>query len=120
MARLGTGPHGKALEHVEAALTYLDTRKAGDIGRAVRRLEIAAQLLGDRELQAWAGFQLGRLEHTLKVIETDEKDPQKRFEELHNEIVNSHKINATPQEIVTRVMASGGGFASVENIEQWL
>ena len=103
----------KALELVEEAL--LHAKKPYWVSTAVRKLEVVAELINDDNLRGWCRFNLGHRRQVLPERAKDE-DVMNYIDKL-NDALEKNGLRMEPTEIFVRLEPSGGGFASIEFIE---
>jgi competence ComEA-like helix-hairpin-helix protein len=106
---------GKAIALVEEALQALQTRKPFSVSTAVRKLEVVAELIGDTKLKAWCHSNLGHRRQLLPDKE-DGEDVGKYVDRLRP-ILAANGMAFQPTEMLARIDKSGGGFESIEFIE---
>jgi DNA uptake protein ComE-like DNA-binding protein len=112
-----TGVHAKCRELSLEALESLQSTKPRAVSVAVRKLEICARLLGDEQLQRWCSFHLGTYAYQIPKApsEVDVDYVSKVVDE-----VRDLKVPLSSQEVRARLGNSGGGFESIEFIEETL
>ena len=107
---------GMALSLVKEAIDALQARSPNSTSTAIRKLQTAATLIGDKDLATWCDFQLGKLYYLNKCKDEDlEVYISRIYEQLQK-----HKIPFTVEELDPRVSEAGGGFSSIEFIEDIL
>ena len=100
------------------ALQHLQSIKIGELSAALRKLELIARLTNDKTLLRWCKFHFGKYEYEFLPLKKGDADKEyadqviKKIEEL--------KIPVSFQEIIPRILDSGGGFKSIETIEHIL
>ncbi len=109
---------GNALRLVKEAIDALQARSSNSTSTAVRKLQTAASLIGDKDLVTWCDFQLGKLNLYLATIDQDE-DPKVYFSRICSQL-KERKIPFTVEELIPRLDKAGGGFSSIEFIEDIL
>ena len=100
------------------ALQHLQSIKIGELSAAIRKLELIARLTNDKPLLRWCKFHFGEYEYEFLPLKKGEVD-----QEYANQVVKKIKklkIPVSSQEIIPRLSDSGGGFNSIETIEQIL
>ena len=110
--------HNKCAELAAEALTHLQTIKVGELSTAIRKIELVARLTDDKQLLRWCKFQLGGYSHQFPPFPAQGVD-QNYADEVIKKITEL-KIPLSNQEILHRFSESGGGFKSIESIEQTL
>jgi len=113
-----TTKHSKSLALLEEVLESLQKRPGGYLTSAIRKLELVAELTGDRKLGAWCDFHLGRYRLLLPRQESDE-DLSDYVERLIAKL-RELKVELPLDELVDRLGKSGGGLQSIEYIEDRL
>lgn len=111
---MSSGVHGECLGLVRDALDAIQNGKQGNVSLSIRKLELCAQLLDDKKLKKWCKFQLGGF---VSVLPSSEELDDEYITELGSKI-QEYDIPITNEEIVPRLRVSGGGFNSIEFIEQ--
>lgn len=107
---------GMALLLVKEAIDALHARSQNSTSTAVRKLQTAASLIDNKDLATWCDFQLGKLYYLSKCKDEDlEVYISRIYEQLQK-----HKIPCTVEELDPRVSEAGGGFSSIEFIEDIL
>jgi DNA uptake protein ComE-like DNA-binding protein len=91
--------------------------KPGSVSRAVCKLELCARLLQDEKLLKWCKFHLGW--YTDKLPPQEETVTQKDADEAVNAVAKIG-ISLSTQEILHRLGQFGGGFQSIEFVEETL
>ena len=109
---------GMALRLVKEAIDALQARSPNSTSTAVRKLQTAAFLIDNKDLVAWCDFQLGKLNLYLATIDQDE-DPKVYFSRICSQL-KERKIPFTVEELIPRLDKAGGGFSSIEFIEDIL
>ncbi|MDE0088521.1 MAG: helix-hairpin-helix domain-containing protein [Candidatus Poribacteria bacterium] len=109
---------GMALHLVKEAIDALQARSPNSTSTAVRKLQTAAFLVDNKDLVAWCDFQLGKLNLYLATIDQDE-DPKVYFSRIRSQL-KERKIPFTVEELIPRLDKAGGGFSSIEFIEDIL
>ncbi|HEX2069054.1 MAG TPA: helix-hairpin-helix domain-containing protein, partial [Actinomycetota bacterium] len=104
--------YAKSLALVEDALQELQ-KKQRSVASVVRKLELCAAILDDRELQEWCAFHLGAYASKLKPVKGDDREGMDRL----TKAVQDLPFEWTSEEVSARVLSSGGGFLSIEIIE---
>lgn len=122
VARSGKGPgltgvNIKCRELSLQALEALQSGKPRAASTAVRKLETCARLLQNEELIKWCALQLG--EYTYQLPEFDREDQEGSVDRLMSKL-QELQITYTTQEIIPRLYESGGGFESIEFVEEAL
>ena len=107
---------GNALRLVKEAIDALQARSPNSTSTAVRKLQTAAYLIDNKDLAIWCDFQLGKLDHLSKRKNEDRKVYISRIYAQLQE----HKIPFTVEELGPRAIEAGGGFSSIEFIEDIL
>lgn len=109
--------HSKCDTLAQEALAILQSNKLGELSTALRKIELCARLIDDKGLINWCKFHFGAL------IQKLPKQPDIAGEKYIHELVislNKLEIQYTPDEINARIGESGGGFNSIEFIENAL
>ncbi|OGL45212.1 MAG: hypothetical protein A2161_21375 [Candidatus Schekmanbacteria bacterium RBG_13_48_7] len=108
--------HYKCAELALEALNHLQSLKIGKLSSAIRKIELIARLTDDKPLLRWCEFQLGEYQHQFMQILEKGIDE----EAVNIIIIKIEELNIplTHQEIFTRLTKAGGGFKSIESIEQ--
>lgn len=109
--------HGKCAQLSSEALMQLQESKVGNVYSAVRKLELCARLINDKNLLKWCNYHLGA--YSNKLPHPQETVDQEYANKVVTEIVKL-KIPVDEQEIITRLGESGGGFSSIEFVENTL
>ncbi|HEX2739416.1 MAG TPA: hypothetical protein VHM69_03135, partial [Rubrobacter sp.] len=81
---------------------------------AIRKLEVCAHLLGDKDLQRWCTFHLGGYVYRLP------RAPSELSSDCAEKVISKLvelKVPFDTEEIFPRFGTSGGGFESIEFIE---
>jgi DNA uptake protein ComE-like DNA-binding protein len=121
----------EAIQLLKETLNELDKPK-GSVAAAVRMLRRAASAVGETDVQTWCDFQLGESRYTwplsrlVKAVETNQATPsaanQKTLEEARVAVreagIDLTGRHITDEEFNVKWNLSGGGFASVDFIEQ--
>ena len=107
-----------ALHLVKEAIDALHARSPNSTSTAVRKLQTAAFLIDNKSLAAWCDFQLGKLDPYLASIGEDE-DINVYLSRLYSQL-KEHKTPFTLEELLPRGDQAGGGFSSIEFIEDTL
>ena len=111
------GTHAKCQELCWEALETLQITKTGAVSSAVRKLQVCAHLLDDKKLKKWCSFQLGEFVYKLPTESGELND------NYVNEVISKLKELGIPfsiEEVAPRLGNSGGGFESIEFIEEVL
>jgi competence ComEA-like helix-hairpin-helix protein len=85
------------------------------VSTAIRKLELCARLLNDDRLSKWCAFHLGAYAHELPY------PPRKltaKYERQVKSAIAELNIPVSEQEILYRLGKAGGGFESIEWIEE--
>lgn len=109
--------HNKCAELAAEALSHLQSIKIGELSVAVRKIELIARLTDDKPLLRWCKFQLGEYQNQFPQF------PERVDQNFANQIVKKIeelKIPLSNQEVLNRLSESGGGFKSIESLEQTL
>lgn len=109
--------HSKCATLAQEALSILQSNKLGELSTALRKIELCARLIDDRGLINWCKFHFGALIQILP--KTPEIVGKKYIDELTKSL-NTLEIKYSPDEINARLDESGGGFNSIEFIENAL
>ncbi|MDI6003240.1 ComEA family DNA-binding protein [Cobetia marina] len=113
---MSTGTYGECLELTKEALAAIQSGKPGCVTLAIRKLELCAHLLDDKKLKKWCRFQLGGYIHKLSIPESFDGESIDRFLKKLKYL----DIPITDEELNVRLSTAGGGFKSIEFIEQVL
>jgi len=105
----------KSLELVEQVLAELQTRKPRSLSSAIRKLELVAELLDDNQLRGWCQFNLGHGRQFLPRFE--EGKEVKTYLQALTAKMRELKLEGSVNEILVRLDPAGGGFESIEFIE---
>lgn len=111
-----TGAHEECLSLVKDALDAIQGGKPGSTSLAVRKLELASDLIDDKKLKKWCKFQLGGYSSKLP---SPEKVDEKYVEELIK-VINEIELSVTNEELQSRLSEAGGAFKSIEFVENVL
>ena len=111
-----SGIHEEALVLAREALDAIQIGKPGATSLAVRKLDLSADLIDDKKLKRWCGFQLGRYETRLPYPEDIDEE---YIGQLSTKIIEL-KLPLTNEELQPRLTVSGGAFKSIEFIEHVL
>lgn len=109
----------ECLELLRSSLDMLQSPKSS-ASSIVRKLELVAQLTSNKELGLWCELQLGKLSPYFTAYNTKEQKPYDQHLKEQVVIVKERKLQSIWREIVSRMPEAGGGFASIEDIEQYL
>lgn len=114
---MANSAHAQCADLAAEAISLLQKGGIGSLSSAIRKLELIARLTEDLELLGWCNFQLGAYMHKLPTL------PESVDQEYANELLGKLKelkISLTDLELLMRLNESGGGFASIEFIEETL
>ncbi len=111
-----SGVHEDCLSLVKDAIDSIQQGKQGCVSLAIRKLELCAQLLDDKDLQSWCYFQLGGYSNLLQTTDSTDKDLDKYLAKVFK-ILKEQKIPYSNDELYPRLGSSGGEFQSIEFIE---
>lgn len=109
--------HSKCATLAQEALTILQSNKLGELSTALRKIELCARLIDDKSLINWCKFHFGAL--ILKLPKQPDVVGKKYIDELVISL-NKLEIKYTLDEINARLGESGGGFNSIEFVENAL
>lgn len=110
------GIHEETLILAREALDAIQLGKPGSTSLAIRKLDLASDLIDDKKLKRWCGFQLGRYETRLPYPEGIDEEYVSQLASKIKEL----KLPLTNEEIQPRLSISGGAFKSIEFIEHVL
>lgn len=110
-----TSVHAKCLELASEALECLQSTKKAGVSIAIRKLELCARLLNDEKLSRWCAFHLGA--YALHLPYPPEK-LTKEYAVQTKIAIAELEIPASQEEILYRLGKAGGGFESIESIEE--
>lgn len=105
--------NNECLNLAKEAIDAIQSGKAGCVTLAIRKLQFCAQLLEDKKLNKWCHFHLGRYVHDFPLY--DEND---NYVGRLQEAIKKSGVELTNEELHPRISKSGGGFESIEYIEQ--
>lgn len=111
-----SGIHEQCLALAQEAIDAIQTGKEGATSLAVRKLELCAQLLDDKNLQRWAKFTLGAYQSRLPAPKFVDQDYANKVVDKLHEL----KVPLTEDEVIHRLNHAGGGFNSIEYVERTL
>ncbi len=106
--------HSQCSKLAQEALSILQSNKLGELSTALRKIELCARLTDDTKLINWCKLHFGSLRQKLPKL------PDKIDKNYINELMLSLSalgIPYTNDEINARLYESGGGFNSIEYIE---
>lgn len=112
-----TSVHARCQELSAEALESLQSTKPRAVSIAVRKLELCARLLDDKKLQRWCNFHLGLYAYQLPTA------PSEITTDYVNQVadkLHELKVPFSTQEVLVRLGLGGGGFKSIEFIEDTL
>jgi DNA uptake protein ComE-like DNA-binding protein len=111
-----SGAHEECLSLVKDALDAIQGGKPGSTSLAVRKLELASDLIDDKKLKKWCRFQLGGYAAKLPYPKDVDEDYVNNLFKVIKEI----ELSVTTDELNTRLTEAGGAFKSIEFIENVL
>ncbi|MBI3911093.1 MAG: helix-hairpin-helix domain-containing protein [Armatimonadetes bacterium] len=109
------GVHDRCLQLASEALDCLQAPKKGSVSTAIRKLELCARLLGDCKLLRWCEFHLGGWRYALWGLEDEKAEPREK--QIIN-LIAEDKLPVSIGEALPRVFEAGGGFDSIEMLEE--
>ena len=112
------GLHQECLELAKQALQCLQRRDIGDVTRAIRKLQLCANLLNDEDLKKWCAFHLGEYDYRLPRFEKDldEEEIKTYLPTLIREI-KKIGVDVSIEEIIVKVENGNQRLANIDFIE---
>ncbi|MDT7044075.1 helix-hairpin-helix domain-containing protein [Candidatus Nitronereus thalassa] len=111
-----SGKSSRCLQLLEEVVHELQSGKHGYVTRAIRKLELTAELLDDAELSSWCKFHLGH--YVLKIKNYEGGEAKEYFMKFLAPALKEIRASIEIEELNPRFNKAGGGFESVEIIEQ--